>query len=246
MINDIPQRYNVVYFVCDTNFERSIKAAERNIRGSSYRLFVLSSKMYIPSDFQKFLNNNNNKERLIKIVKETLLSHNNISFIYLRTIWVTYRLRAYFRNFQNIYFARGSTCELLSRGHDDDTFTVNHEEADPKLICLLKHAIKHEENSKDATFIVQSASGDIDISVILLNAETNSNVFIDNSRENNRRVLSINAGTQKTGQKKAIVGLQAFTGTDQNSSFFRSNTRCWKIGQDYLSTFSNFGKEFEM
>ena len=35
LINDVPQRYNVVYFVCDTYFEKSIKAAQRNKRGSS-------------------------------------------------------------------------------------------------------------------------------------------------------------------------------------------------------------------
>ena len=64
LINDVPQRYNVVYFVCDTYFEKSIKAAQRNKRGSSDRLVVRSSKMHIPSDFRKFLNNNNNKERL--------------------------------------------------------------------------------------------------------------------------------------------------------------------------------------
>ena len=64
LINDVPQRYNVVYFVYDTYFEKSIKAAQRNNRGSSDRLVVRSSKMHIPSDFRKFLNNNNNKERL--------------------------------------------------------------------------------------------------------------------------------------------------------------------------------------
>ena len=68
-----------VYFVCDTYFEKSIKAAERKNRGSSDRLVVRSSKMRIPSHFQKFLNNNNNKERLFEIIEETLLSHNNTS-----------------------------------------------------------------------------------------------------------------------------------------------------------------------
>ena len=168
--------------------------------------------MRIPSDFQKFLNNNNNKERLFEITEETLLSHNNTSID------------------RKIYSARVSTCKLLSRGYGDDIFTVNQEEADPKLICLVKHAIKHEENSKDATFIIRSTSRDIDIPVILLNAETNSNVFIDNGRGNNRKLLCIHATTLTTDQKKAIVGLHAFTGTDQNSSFFRkSKMSCWKI-----------------
>ena len=202
LINDVPQRYNVVYFVSDTYFERSIKAAERNNRGSSDRLFVRSSKMHIPSDFQKFLNNDNNKERLFEIIEETLRTHNNTS------------------TDRKIYFARGNTCKLLSRGYGDVTFTVNPEEADTKLICLIKHAIEHEENSEDATFIIRSTSGDIDIPVILLNAETNINVFIDSGIGNNRKLLCIHATTLTTDQKKAIVGLHAFTGFDQNSSFF--------------------------
>ena len=185
--------------------------------------------MGIPSDFQKFLNNNNNKERLFEIIEETFLSHNNTSID------------------KEIHFARGSTCKLLSRGYAGVTFTVNHEEADTKLICLVKHAFENEQNSEDATFIIRSTSGDIDIPIILLNAETNSNVFIDSGRGNNRKLLCIHASTLTTDQKKATIGLYAFTGTDQNSSFFRkSKMRCWKIAQDYLSTFSNLGKEFEM
>ena len=82
--------------------------------------------MLIPSDFQKFLKNNNNKD--FEIIEETFLSHKNTSID------------------RKIYFARGSTCKLLSRGYGDVTFTVNHKEADIKLICLVKPAIKHEEN----------------------------------------------------------------------------------------------------
>ena len=79
------------------------------------------------------------------------------------------------------------------------------------------------------------------------NSETNSNVFIDNGRGNNCKLLCINATTLTTGQKKAIVGLHAFTGTEHSSSYFqRSKMKCWTIAQDYLSTFSNSGKEFEM
>ena len=115
------------------------------------------------------------------------------------------------------------------------------------MICLVKHAIEHEENSEDATFIIRSTSGDTDISVILLNAETNTNVFINNVRGKNGKLLCIHDITLTIDQKKDIVGLHVFTGTDQNFSFFRkSKMRCWKSTEDYLSTCSNLGKEFEM
>ena len=154
-INDVFQRYNVVYFVCDIYFERSIKAAERSNRGSLDKLVVPSSKIRILSDFQKLLNNSNTKERLFEIIKEILLSQSNTSID------------------RKIYFAKASTCKLLSRGYGDDMFTLNHKEADTKLISLVNNAIKHEENSEDATSIIQSTLGDINILVILLNAETN-------------------------------------------------------------------------
>ena len=61
------------------------------------------------------------------------------------------------------------------------------------MICLVKHATEHEENSEDDTFIIRSTLGDIDIPVILLNAEINSNVFIDSGRGKNRKSLCIHA-----------------------------------------------------
>ena len=133
-----------------------IKAAERNNRGSSDGLVVRSSKMGIPSHFQAFLSNNNNKERLCQTIDNKitrLLSHNNTSI------------------------------EVIV-----ETFTVNHGEANTKLVCLVKHAIEHEGNSEDAISIIRSALGDIVIPVILVNAETNSNIFIDNGTRNNRKL----------------------------------------------------------
>ena len=83
--------------------------------------------------------------------------------------------------------------------------TVKHEEADTKLICLVKHAIENEDNSEDAMFIIRSTSGNIDIPIILVNAETNSNVFIDSGRGNNRKFLCIQATTLTTDQKKPLL-----------------------------------------
>ena len=85
---------------------------------------------------------------------------------------------------------------------------------------MVKHAIENQENPEDATFIIRSPSGDIGIPIILLNAETNRNVFIDSGRGNNRKLLCIQATTLTTDQKKAIVGLHTVTGTEKNSSLF--------------------------
>ena len=49
---------------------------------------------------------------------------------------------------------------------------------------------------------MRSTSGDIDAPMILLNAVTNSNVFIANGRGNNHKLLSTNATILAKVQKK--------------------------------------------
>ena len=56
-------------FVC-----RTLKSPLKQQKETIDRLVVRSSKMRVPSDFQKFMNNNNNKGRLSEIIEETLLS----------------------------------------------------------------------------------------------------------------------------------------------------------------------------
>ena len=53
-------------------------------------------------------------------LRNTFLSHDNASID------------------RKIYFARGSTCKLLSRGYGNVTFPGNYKEANTKLICLVK------------------------------------------------------------------------------------------------------------
>ena len=77
---------------------------------SSDRLVVRSS-LRIP---------NSNKERPFEIIEETVLFHSNASID------------------RKIYFARWSTCKLLSRGYRDDILTVNQEETDNKINLLSK------------------------------------------------------------------------------------------------------------
>ena len=89
--------------------------------------------MRIPSDFQKFLNNNNNKEILFEIF-EIIEKH----FYLIIDASIDTK----------IYFTRVSTCKPLSRGYGDVKFTVNHEEATTKIICLVKHT------TEDAAFVI--------------------------------------------------------------------------------------------
>ena len=73
VFSDISQFYKLIYFACDTYKDASIKGAERENRGCSDKLLIRSSKMKIPRDFQRFLNNGKNKERLFELFEETYI-----------------------------------------------------------------------------------------------------------------------------------------------------------------------------
>ena len=69
-MRQIPNSYDLVYIACTTYRDISIKSEERKGRGSSDRLLMKSAKVRIPSDFQKFLCNGDNKERLFKLIED--------------------------------------------------------------------------------------------------------------------------------------------------------------------------------
>ena len=71
ILNDIPSEYETIYIGCDTYRSASIKSPERKIRGESQKLLLRSAKVRIAPDFQKFLSNVDNKERLFELIEGT-------------------------------------------------------------------------------------------------------------------------------------------------------------------------------
>ena len=66
----------LLHLVCRIAYEESsIKRSERENRGVSDELILRSGKMKIPKDFQNFLNNGRNKERLFELFEETYDLH---------------------------------------------------------------------------------------------------------------------------------------------------------------------------
>ena len=119
--------------------------------------------MRIPEDFQRFLNNNKNKERLFELIEETYINHKGIF------------------NSRKTFLARGNTSKFISSDSVEDLHSLNNEEPDTKLVSLLRHAIENESNLTDAVFVVRLPSGDIDIPVIMLSSNLSGNIMIDNS-----------------------------------------------------------------
>ena len=184
--------------------------------------------MKIPRDFQRFLNNGKNKERLFELFEETYIQ------------------RKEELHDQQIYFARDNLCKVITATSVESIYFMNHEEADTKLISLVRHASENTDRD-DARFLVQSCSGDLDIPVSMLASSLEGDIVIDNGRSNNRKMFRINQCTLNHSQRNALVGLHAFSGCDQNSSFFRKGKKkCWKIAQKHLHAFSQLGGDYEV
>ena len=149
-----------------------------------------------------------------------------------------------------VYFPRGESCIKITKYDVNvvDELQSNHEEADTKVAYLLKHAVENI-NDENSVCVVRSCSGDIDIPLILLPIKwpETSKILIDNGREKHRKILNINDNDLSDIDRTALVGLHAFTGCDQNSSFLKKGKKtCWntmKKDEKYLHVFTDLGKE---
>ena len=177
-------------------------------------MVIRSPEMRTPADLKKFLNNGDNKERLFEIMEEVWIQNKHLF------------------GERIVYFARGSKCTMITQNGSTNIsdLETDHEEADTKIAYLIQHAVRDNEGQR-MVCTVRSSSGDIDIPVILLGMDTNDNVdiFIDNGSGKNRKILDLQACQLSSLQKKALVGLHAFTGNDYIACFLRKGKQlCWK------------------
>ena len=232
ILSQLPKNYETIYVACDTYQEKSIKNSERSVRGVSDKMVIRSPEMRTPADFKKFLNNGDNKERLFEIIEEVWIQNKHLF------------------GERIVYFARGSKCTMITQNGSTNIsdLETDHEEADTKIAYLIQHAVRDNEGQR-MVCTVRSSSGDIDIPVILLGMDTNDNVdiFIDNGSGNNRKILDLQACQLSSLQKKALVGLHAFTGNDYIACFLRKGKQlCWKQmneSESFLELFGLLGTE---
>ena len=73
----LPSGYDRIDIVTDTYRTNSLKNPEREKRGVSSKILINSAASKIPSNFNEFLKNGENKTRLIEILKDELILHRN-------------------------------------------------------------------------------------------------------------------------------------------------------------------------
>ena len=109
-----------------------------------------------------------------------------------------------------MYLCETDTSE---RVENIEELRTNHKEADTKIYY----------HNEETVCVVRSSSGDIDIPVIhLANQMPNLPVYVDNGEGKNRKVLDLSSCSLSKDQKKALLGMHAFTshGNDYVSSFY--------------------------
>ena len=71
LIYSVPSQYRIIFIVCDSCIQNSIKGGERRLQGDG-RLYVLKNTQ-IPSDISSFLRNGQNKEMLFNLMEQSII-----------------------------------------------------------------------------------------------------------------------------------------------------------------------------
>ena len=72
LLSTIPKQYDTIFLVCDSYKTNSIKAVERDSRGSGAKYALNKPDMKLPSDFTTFMKNGENKTRLLQLIEQVI------------------------------------------------------------------------------------------------------------------------------------------------------------------------------
>ena len=119
----VPKQFKNIYLVCDA-YKDGIKAGERRARGTGKKYILKTPDMKVPSDFRSFLKNGDNKTMMINLIEQAIIEEGKE------------RLER-----RVIFFSNKHHCRRISISSTNiiPQFASDHEEADTKLIALVKN-----------------------------------------------------------------------------------------------------------
>ena len=149
LLSSFPKEFQRVDIVADTYRNNIIKAGERETRGRSDKVIIKSTKSKASKDFQDFLGNGENKNRLIDLFCDTKSSSTERALANLQI--------------SVIYFSKEDSCVRVNVSQVTTVyeFSSSQKEADTTMILHSARAISTSEGS----IILQSTPGDIDIMI---------------------------------------------------------------------------------
>ncbi len=99
-LQQLPSGYSRVDIGADTYQEVSLRSAERNARGISSKVIIPLNKSKVPRNFNDFLKNDDNKQRLICLMQDTIIENKAKALNLLRC--------------QEIYFSTYKDCRKVT------------------------------------------------------------------------------------------------------------------------------------
>ena len=224
VIASVPKHFKIIYMVCDTYKINSIKREERETRGLSTRYVLNSPDMKVPHDFANFLRNGDNKEMLFNLIQQSIEQAKKS---------LGERI---------VYFSNKANCKKITQYEAvfSNQLKSDHEEADTKLVALVRARTLQPGQS----VMILSPSGEIDILALFLRHDfPGVQILVDNGSGKSRKIVDVTSSEMSTKQRKALLGMHAFSGNDFVSSFFRMGKQAvWKaiLKND---AFASFGDE---
>ena len=178
LLRSLPSGYQRIHIIADTYRSNSIKDPERLKRGCADKVIIHSAKSKIPRNFNDFLQNGENKSRLIEIILSVILERKEDALSLLKC--------------KEMYFSTDGACHKTTE-HETvfiSELSSNQEEADTKLCLHAQHALATNGNG---IVYVRSHSGDVDINVILISKilDNSERVILDFNKGKHSKVLRL-------------------------------------------------------
>ena len=225
-----------VDFVTDSYHADSIKAPERERRGSSAAHLIKGPSTKIPRDWKIFLMNERNKENL----SEFLLKE-----------WRTEKYANKLQGKALLFVCKGTCTQLTS--NDGKTVLAkiahelesNHEEGDTKIVLHLLNIAS--SRSEDATITVRSPDTDVFVILLKYSSDVKQRILFDTGVGDKRRLIDVKKVAEIVGKDicSVLPSLHAFTGCDTTSAFVRKGKlaplKTLQRNPKFVSTFAQLG-----
>ena len=228
VLKSIPPGYKRVDMVSDSYHSNSIKSSERGKKGSAGKILLKSSKSKIPRNFNKFLSNSENKQKMVSMF-DVMEEERCKVLDLLRT--------------NKLVLAGDNFCKVLtvSTAEDFTTLISNQEEADTKVVLHSHQAIEECESNR-VLLRLPSWGTSILVLIVLLLYEFKNRIVIDNGVGSSCKLIWLGSIDFSNSRLNSLE-FHTFTGNDYVSSFFRKGKGiCWKV----LQKFSKFENAFSV
>ena len=227
----VPDRYNV---------ELSIKGDERSRRQTTLtnQTSISHDSQKLPSKFQVFLTNSNNKINLIS---------------YIFSKWKVEIPRSLFRNQRIFLFNLDGSCDELGEGSSfTHEWSCDHEEADSGMFVISHYLYKHFRLDR---MIISSP--DTDVAVIscfhfVVNFDSLGELWFKTGVAEKKRYIAIHETAKSLGASicRLLPAFHSITGCDTVSSFSgigkKSSFSCLKNNIDKFIDIFEFGDSPEL